>query len=474
MKSKIYRFSAMRLCVVLFLLMASFAKADHYYGGYITYEHLGGYDYKVSIITYADNDKVNSDRDSVKVKWGDGSEGFVQRVNNGGNGETVFPGIKKNIYEAIHTYTDPGNYQLIFVDNFRPFDIFNIEAGKSGTTLLYFDAIVPIQDTATYCKNNAPKFLTEPFMFGREGRDFHLNLTHYDKDGDSLAFKLVEPKARNAFPVPGHYFPDGAEIDPRTGLFTWEDAEYGAYVFAYEVEEYREGQLIGVSVADFPVFIEFDYFEKGTFSEVQGVTNNHYHFNGAESIDLIVEYENFDEEVDSVFIEVISGLEHNNYFTLSNSMSSDTANAYDTLTVNYLGFDAGQGNHIVTFRAGNIYGSDTVFDYHSVSLSTESDTSWSCTIPPNIRDVEEVAPTVDQFEVTPNLFDESVWINIGESYETMKVQVYDMRGRLVAEERTPESSTFKMELQNLRPAMYFFIIFRNETDVVTVLKSVKR
>ena len=61
----------------------------------------------------------------------------------------------------------------------------NIEAGKSGTTLLYFDAIIPIDDTLTFCKNNTPKFLTEPFMFGKSGQDFNLNLTHYDIDGDS-------------------------------------------------------------------------------------------------------------------------------------------------------------------------------------------------------------------------------------------------------------------------------------------------
>lgn len=471
-KSKISRFSTMRLLLALFILMTSLAKADHYYGGYITYEYIEGYTYKATVVTYADNDKVNSDRDSVEIIWGDGGVEFIQRVNNLGNGETVFPGIKKNIYEGTHTYTQPGNYQLVFADNYRPFDIFNIEGGKSGSTLLYFDAIIPIEDTLTFCKNNAPNFLTEPFMFGRVGRDFRLNLTHYDKDGDSLVFKQTKPKARNAYPVPGHFFPEGATINPRTGLFSWDDANYGNYVLAYEIEEYRNGQLIGVSVADFPVFIGFDYFEKGEFSNVQGVNNNHYHFNGTETFDLIVDYEN--ELADSVFLEVFTELEHNNYFSISNKSRSDSTHAFDTLNVSYLGQDAGQGNHIVTFRAANIYGSDTVFDYHSVSLSTESDTSWACSIPPNIRDVIEITPTVNQFEITPNLFTESVWINLGESFENMKVQVYDMRGRLVAEESKPESGTFKMELQNLRSAMYFFIIFRNETDVVTVLKSVKK
>lgn len=453
-------------------MIASFVKADHYYGGNISYKHINGYTYKVTLVTYADNSKANSDRDSVEIIWGDGGEEFIQRVNNLGNGETVFPGIKKNIYEGIHNYSETGNYKLIFIDNYRPDNMLNIEAGKSGTTLLYFDAIIPIDDTLTFCKNNAPRFLTEPFMFGRSGQDFHLNLTHFDIDGDSLVFKLVQPKARNAFPVPGYYFPEGTSINSKTGLFTWEDPPNGNYVFAYEIEEYREGKLIGVSVSDFPVFMSSDFKTKGFFSSVQGISNNYYHFNGAETIDLIVDYENQDPGVDSVFLEVFTGLNHSPHFSLSNRKSSNKTQAFDTLSINYLGNDNAQGNHIVTFRAVNIYGSDTLFDYHSVSLSTESDTSWGCIIPPNINDIVEIAPIVDLFTVTPNLFSESVWINVGDNFENMCVEIYDLRGRLAYKEERLESGTFKMYLHNLRPSLYFFAIIR-DNELVTVLRSVK-
>ena len=83
-------------------MIASFVKADHYYGGYISYEFISGYTYKVTIVTYADNSKENSDRDSVEIIWGDGGEEFIQRINNVGKGETVFPGIKKHLRR--HTY----------------------------------------------------------------------------------------------------------------------------------------------------------------------------------------------------------------------------------------------------------------------------------------------------------------------------------------------------------------------------------
>ena len=467
-----FRIHIARIFVIIFTILTFSSKADHYYGGYISYQHIAGYEYKVTVITYADNSKENSDRDSIEIIWGDGTKEFIQRINNLGNGETVFPGIKKNIYQGIHEYSKFGNYQLVFIDDFRPFDIFNIEAGKSGTTLLYFDAIVPIEDSLTFCKNNAPHFLTEPYMFGRSGEDFTLSLTHYDIDGDSLVFKLISPKAKNAFPVPGYYLPDNVFMNSKNGLFKWENPPQGNYVFAYEIEEYREGQLIGVSVADFPVFLKSDFKTKGYFSDVKGsINSDYYHFNGPEILDLILEYENSD--ADSVFIEVLSGLKYNLHFELLNNSFSNGTKAFDTLEINYLGNDNSQGNHIVTFRAGNIYGSDTLFDYHSVSFSTESDTNWSCSIPPDIKDVVEITPIIDLFEISPNLFSESVWINLGENHKNMSVQVFDMRGRLVDSENSPETSTFKMDLNNLTVGMYLFVINRNN-EAVTILKSVKK
>ena len=146
--SNIFLSRLILLFIVLLFGIAFSAKGDHYYGGYITYKHLGGYKYEVTVVTYADNDKVNSDRDSIDVIWGDGAKEYIQRINNVGNGETVFPGIKKNIYQGIHTYSDFGNYQLVFIDDFRPLDIDNIAEGKSGSTLLYFNAIAPIDKNA--------------------------------------------------------------------------------------------------------------------------------------------------------------------------------------------------------------------------------------------------------------------------------------------------------------------------------------
>ena len=475
-KFVIKHLQSVRVFVIIFITVAFSAKADHYYGGSIIYNHIGGYKYKVTVITYADNSLENSDRDSVEIIWGDGAKEFIQRVKNFGNGETVFPGIKKNIYEGTHEYSEFGNYKLVFIDNYRPHDVLNIEGNNANHTLLYFDAIIPVEDSATFCKNNSPRFLTEPYMNCSPGEDFFITFTHYDIDGDSLFFKLIKPKEKNASPITDYYFPDNVSIDSITGLFKWQNTpSYSSkeiYVFAYEIEEYREGQLIGVSIVDFPVIFEEENKPKGHFSDLSGLMNEgHYHFDGSEVIDLVIDYENPD--ADSVYIDVFTGLQYNSHFNLTNYASSNGIKAFDTLKINYLGNDNGQGNHIITFRAGNIYGFDTVFDYHSVSLSTSSDTSWSCSIPPDIRDVEDIVPSVPVFDIAPNLFSESVWVNLGENYQNMSIQIFDMRGCLVGRKKNPTSKIFKIPLENLRAGMYFFVINRGN-EVLTVLKSVKK
>ena len=85
----------------------------------------------------------------------------------------------------------------------------------------------------------------------------------------------------------------------------------------------------------------------------------------------------------------------------------------------------------------------------------------------------QITPIVDLFDVTPNLFDDAVWINVGKDFDKIKVEVFDMRGRLVAIEEKPEAQTFKIELSALRSGMYFFRLIR-EDKLLTVIKSVMK
>jgi len=462
----------MKRILLLFILMPFCVFADHYFGGYINYAHVSGFTYHVEVITYSDSDddKDDSDRDSVQIKWGDGSENWITRTNT--NGKKIYPGVKKNIYEGVHTFSKEGNYQLIFQDSYRMFDVTNMSPGKSGTSVLYVDAIIAVRDTLSYCVNNSAKTLYDPYMWVHSGDPFLMNLTHYDKEGDSLSFKLVKPKALNGAPVVGYWEPSGVSLDPETGYFKWDNPTWGIFIFAYEISEFRDGIQIGYSIVDFPIFVNNNYeYERGDFTSVENTIAGVYDFNGAGSEYFMVSYEN--SLADSVGIEVEGGYKKSLYFTGTEHKSTEGNKAFDTLSLNYLGNDKQQGGHVITFRASSYFDADTVFDFLSILVNTESDTTWGCIVPPSIKEVEEVSPDIPVLTLSPSLFTDDVWINLGTSFKDMKIEIFDIRGRLAYEESNIDSQTMRFNLGSLNIGMYLFRVWRNQ-EVLTVLKAVKR
>lgn len=121
----------------------------------------------------------------------------------------------------------------------------------------------------------------------------------------------------------------------------------------------------------------------------------------------------------------------------------------------------------------SFFGSDLVYDYRSFAISTNTERSWACSVPSNIREVVEVAPTVDLYDITPNLFTNDVWINVGAAFENTSIEVYDTRGRIVAREENISQETFKMELSYLSVGMYLFR-FTVNGETLTVVKTVKK
>ena len=459
----------MKRILTLFLLLPFCVFADHYFGGYINYTHLNGFTYQVSIVTYTDHTINNSDRDSVLVKWGDGEEEWFLRTN--GNGNNIYPGVRKNIYEATHTYINEGNYQVIFQDIYRMFDVNNMTSGKSGISVLYFDAIIPVKDTLSYCINTSAKTLYDPYMWVKTGDPFQMNLTHYDEEGDSLSFKLIDPKALNGFPISGYQTPSGVSLDEHTGFFRWDNPTSGIYIFAYEILEFRDGVQIGHSVYDFPIFVDDDESERGNFTSILNTLAGVYDFNGAGSEDFIVSYENL--FADSVFLEVEGGYKSSIYFNSVEKSHSIGKEAFDTLSLTYLGNDKQQGGNIITFKASSIFGTDTIFDFLSFIVNTKSDTTWGCIVPPEINEVHKIIPTLPIYTISPSLFTKDVWINFGSSFADMRVEIFDIRGRLVYEESNFSSQTIQFDFYNLRYGMYFFRIWRKE-EVISTLKAVKR
>ena len=110
------------LLLFLALLVGTTASATHNRAGEITYQHLEGTTYEVTITTYTKSSVV-ADRPWLSLRWGDeGSTAAVDslpRINGPldpagiPTGELIGGEVRLNIYKGVHTYAGPGIYTLI-------------------------------------------------------------------------------------------------------------------------------------------------------------------------------------------------------------------------------------------------------------------------------------------------------------------------------------------------------------------------
>jgi gliding motility-associated-like protein len=152
----------------------------------------------------------------------------------------------------------------------RNFILDNIlNPGATGMTVT-----AEIPDPALAGGNSTPQMASYPdngFLCLFAPRS--LDLSAADPDGDSLYYQLTRPytspQPTTSTPVPPqrppygfvNWIPGYSEADPikgspgilldsKTGLLTITPIELGLFVFAYQIEEYRNGQLIGQTRRD--------------------------------------------------------------------------------------------------------------------------------------------------------------------------------------------------------------------------------
>ena len=247
--------TAVRTVLFICGLLFSFAlSATHNRAGEITYRHLGGYQYEVTIITYTKSDSP-ADRPDLPLSWGDNTIDTIPRVNGGGMGEIVAPTIKKNVYVGVHTYPAPAIYTLSFEDANRNGGVVNIPNSVNipffVSTQLIINPFLGI--------NNSVQLLNPPIDEACPGQVFVHNPGAYDPDGDSLSYRLVECLGEEGLPIPGFVQPQATNflsIDAITGDLVWDTPPpngLGEYNVAFVIEEWRNGILIGFVTRDMQI-----------------------------------------------------------------------------------------------------------------------------------------------------------------------------------------------------------------------------
>ena len=242
-----------RLLIIIGLLLcfAFSAKATHQRAAEITYICIGGNAYEFTLTTYNVPNAAWEQRDSLLIKWGDGSEAYIRRttwINLGDN-------CVKNTYRSVHNYSSPGTYVISMEDANRNYGVVNVPNSVSVPMYIESELVInPYLGT-----NNSVQLLNAPIDKGCVGKLYLHNPAAYDPDGDSLSFRLLPCKGMYGMEIPGYTYPQYSqcfEIDPVTGELRWENPlVQGEYNVAFIVEEWRRGVKIGSVIRDMQILI---------------------------------------------------------------------------------------------------------------------------------------------------------------------------------------------------------------------------
>lgn len=236
--------------VLLFLLLFSTtAWATHNRAGEITYEHISGTTYRITITTYT---KISApaDRPWMPINYGDGSppDSIARQVPP----PQVAFDVQKNVYIKNHTFPGPGNYRLLSEDPNRNADILNLGGPVSVNLVFAIETYLRINPIGGV--NNSVQLLNPPLDDGCVYQVFEHNPGAYDPDGDSLSYELVTCLGPSGEPLVQYVDPDQVQpgpnnnisIDPVTGTVVWDSPQQiGFYNIAIKITEFRRNNATG-------------------------------------------------------------------------------------------------------------------------------------------------------------------------------------------------------------------------------------
>ncbi|MEL6868081.1 MAG: hypothetical protein AAFP19_26905, partial [Bacteroidota bacterium] len=277
--------------LVLALSLLSSLQATHIIGGSITYEYLGGDDYRIQLevlrdcfggnpaaffdtpaaLGVFDQDNNLIDNHSLVFDWMDDTLSL-----NVPNSVCIFPPqvcVHKAVYDTILSLPPiPGGYTLAYQRCCRAAQVTNLV--NPLATGMTFTAHIP-----STISNSAPQFNSDfPFAVF-VNTPFIYDASAADPDGDSLVYKLNTPFAGGTvdMPMPQPPFPPPYDpvnfvlptystdnmlggnypltIDPQTGQMEAIPSFLGTFQIAYTIEEYRNQEMISQSHREFTFIV---------------------------------------------------------------------------------------------------------------------------------------------------------------------------------------------------------------------------
>jgi gliding motility-associated-like protein len=287
-----------KFLLFIFILYSTSVTGNHIVGGELGMKNLGNNRFEISLIQYWDqnnlvipvgNSSGNRDPEAILYIYNKRTRILMEEV-------TVLYRTSSNIeyqnkacatYRSLNTvvgtyygtvtlsqqkYNDPDGYFLVWERCCRNADIDNIaEAGASG--MVFYLEFPPVSTT-----NSSPTFTAPNGQYICNKRNFTMNMSATDADGDELRYTLITPlrgytstqqpngnnSSKKEYPeveweqgisisnvIPGS---SPLSID-QNGIIRVTSDYIGLYVFAIQCEEFRNGKRIGVVRRDFQLLV---------------------------------------------------------------------------------------------------------------------------------------------------------------------------------------------------------------------------
>ncbi len=221
----------------------------HNRAGEITYRHISGFTFEITITTYTYS-LSQANRDFLTVNWGDGTSEEIWLSRD----PVMLPNnYLHNTYVARHTFPGTGIYQILMEDPNRNLGVKNIPNSVNTIFSLKTTMLIgPFTGT-----NSTPILLNPPIDKAALNHIFIHNPAAYDPDGDSLSYELTICTAENGKPIQGYTLPaysDTLELQPFSGDLIWHTpVDTGVYNIAMHVDEWRDGVKIGRIARDMQI-----------------------------------------------------------------------------------------------------------------------------------------------------------------------------------------------------------------------------
>ncbi len=256
----------MKKILLLFsLLLIGFTNvfATHNRAGEITYTHISGMTYGITVTTYTNTNPAttSADRCELTVIFWSGSHLIdsiiVPRVNGVSNkcsypnhdgedidqllGISLYPFTNKNIYYGTFTFGGPGTYRMTMDDMNRNAGTCNINNGNSVNTS--FSLVSELVINPFLGANDSPVLLNLPLDQACVGVCFKHNPGAYDPNGDSLSYSLIPCADNHGIGIPGWIFPPNMsanDINVYKGDIVWcAPNQVCNYNIAILIKQYR-------------------------------------------------------------------------------------------------------------------------------------------------------------------------------------------------------------------------------------------